>query len=61
MIGSTVYVSSFKTENTIGIDVRTRRKTFELKEAGYTPMVSDGRKLYLIGYYELIGLRPKRY
>ena len=60
MIGHTVYVSSFKTDNTIGIDVRSHRKTFELKQAGYTPMVSDGRRLYLIGYFDLIGLQPTR-
>jgi outer membrane protein assembly factor BamB len=60
VIGNTVYASSFKTSETVGIDVRTHRKTFELKQAGYTPMVSDGRRLYLIGYYELIGLRPTR-
>jgi outer membrane protein assembly factor BamB len=58
VIGHTVYVSSFKTERTIGIDVRSHRKNFELKQAGYTPMVSDGRRLYLVGYYELIGLEP---
>jgi outer membrane protein assembly factor BamB len=58
VIGHTVYVSSFKTERTIGIDVRTHRKNFDLKQAGYTPMVSDGRRLYLVGYYELIGLEP---
>lgn len=59
-IGHTLYVSSFKTEKTIGIDARSHRKTFEIKQAGYTPMVSDGRRLYLIGYYELIGLEPTR-
>jgi outer membrane protein assembly factor BamB len=58
VIGHTVYTSSFKTGDTIGIDARTHRRTFRLKQAGYTPMVSDGRRLYLIGYYELIGLRP---
>jgi outer membrane protein assembly factor BamB len=58
VIGHTVYTSSFKTRDAIGIDTRTHRKTFELKQAGYTPMVSDGRRLYLIGYYELIGLQP---
>jgi outer membrane protein assembly factor BamB len=57
VIGHTVYTSSFKTRETIGIDVRTRRKTFSQHQAGYTPMVSDGRHLYLIGYYELIGLQ----
>jgi outer membrane protein assembly factor BamB len=60
VIGHTVYTSSFKTREAIGIDVHTRRKTFQLRQAGYTPMVSDGRRLYLIGYYELIGLVPAR-
>ncbi len=60
LIGHTVYTSSFKTRDSIGIDVRTHRKTFQLRQAGYTPIVSDGRRLYLIGYYEVIGLEPKR-
>jgi outer membrane protein assembly factor BamB len=60
VIGHTVYTSSFKTRRSIGIDVRSHRKTFQLDQAGYTPMVSDGRRLYLIGYYELIGLDPAR-
>ncbi len=60
VIGHTVYTSSFKTRDAIGIDVRTHRKTFEMDQAGYTPMVSDGRRLYLIGYYELIGLQPSK-
>lgn len=60
VIGHTVYTSSFKTRKALGIDVHTHRRTFELREAGYTPTVSDGRRLYLIGYFELIGLEPKR-
>jgi outer membrane protein assembly factor BamB len=58
VIGHTVYTSSFKTREAIGLDVRTHRKTFELRQAGYTPVVSDGRRLYLVGYYDLIGLDP---
>ncbi len=58
VIGHTVYTSSFKTREAIGIDVHTHRKTFELKQAGYTPVVSDGKRLYLIGYYVLVGLEP---
>jgi outer membrane protein assembly factor BamB len=60
LIGHTVYTSSFKTRDSIGIDVRTHRKTFQMRQAGYTPVVSDGRRSYLIGYYEVIGLEPKR-
>jgi outer membrane protein assembly factor BamB len=59
VIGHTVYTSSFKTEETSGFDVRTHRRTFHMKESGYTPMVSDGKRLYLIGYYDLVGLEPK--
>jgi outer membrane protein assembly factor BamB len=59
VIGHTVYTSSFKTRETSGFDVHTHKRTFHIKESGYTPMVSDGKRLYLIGYYDLIGLEPK--
>jgi outer membrane protein assembly factor BamB len=58
VIGHTVYTSSFKTMKTIGLDTRTGRKTFQIGQAGYTPMVSDGRRLYLVGYFSLIALQP---
>lgn len=59
VIGHTVYTSSFETEETTGLDVRTHKRTFHIKEAGYTPMVSDGKRLFLVGYYDLIGLEPR--
>jgi outer membrane protein assembly factor BamB len=58
VIGHTVYVSSFKTKKTIGIDVRTHKKNFEIDQAGYTPVISDGHRLILVGYYTVIGLEP---
>ena len=60
VIGHTVYTSSFKTGKTIGIDVRTHQQDLRDHQAGYTPVVSDGRRLYLIGYYVVIGLEPTR-
>jgi outer membrane protein assembly factor BamB len=60
VIGHTVYTSSFKTNTTTGIDTGTHKKTFALRQAGYTPVVSDGQKLYLVGYFTLIGLEPTR-
>jgi len=59
VIGRTVYTSSFKTGETIGLDAVTHRKVFEMKQAGYTPVVSDGKRLYLIGYYVVVGLEPE--
>jgi outer membrane protein assembly factor BamB len=58
VVGNTVYTSSFKTQKTVGFDVHSHKKTFELDTAGYTPVVSDGKRLYLVGYYTLIGLEP---
>ncbi len=58
LIGHTVYVASFVTKKTIGIDVRTHKKNFEIDQSGYTPMISDGRRLILVGYYTVIGLEP---
>jgi outer membrane protein assembly factor BamB len=60
VIGRTVYTSSFKTRETVGFDVVTQKKTFELKESGYTPVVSDGKRLYVVGYYVLVGLEPAK-
>jgi outer membrane protein assembly factor BamB len=60
VIGNTVYTSSFETREAVGIDVHTGKRVFRLRDAGYTPAVSDGRNIYLVGYYELIGLEPAR-
>jgi hypothetical protein len=60
VIGHTVYTSSFKTRETTGLDARSGQRTFHLEQAGYTPMVSDGKRLYLIAYYALIGLEPTK-
>ncbi|HET7590126.1 MAG TPA: PQQ-binding-like beta-propeller repeat protein [Solirubrobacterales bacterium] len=60
VIGRTVYTSSFKTRETTGLDARTGKRVFHIKQAGYTPMVSDGKRLFLVGYYDLIGLEPAR-
>jgi outer membrane protein assembly factor BamB len=58
VIGHTVYTSSFKTGKAIGIDVHTHKRTFQYDSPGYTPVVSDGRRLFLVGYFELVGLQP---
>lgn len=60
VIGHTVYTSSFRTAESIGVDVRTQKKTFSFDSPGYTPMISDGRNLYLVGYFSLHAFEPRR-
>jgi outer membrane protein assembly factor BamB len=60
VIGHTVYVSSFHTKKTVGIDVRTHKVDYILHQAGYTPMISDGRRLIAVGYFTVLGLEPTK-
>lgn len=59
VVGRTVYTSSFETGNSIGIDVLSHKETFSFPSPGYTPMISDGKNLFLVGYYTLHGFQPK--
>jgi outer membrane protein assembly factor BamB len=59
VIGHTVYTSSFATGKSIGIDVRSHKKVFSYGSPGYTPMVSDGQSLYLVGYYSIHRFDPR--
>ena len=57
MIGNTVFSSSFKTRESVGYDVHTHKRDFTLHSAGYSPVVSDGHRLYVAGYYTFYGLK----
>ncbi|MBS1882910.1 MAG: PQQ-binding-like beta-propeller repeat protein [Actinobacteria bacterium] len=59
VVGDTVFTSSFATKKSIGIDVRTHRRDFTIGTSGYTPVVSDGRHLYVAGYFDFIALESK--
>lgn len=56
VIGNTVFSSSFKTRESVGYDVHTHKRDFTLPSAGYSPVVSDGHRLYVAGYYTFYGL-----
>ncbi|HET9676724.1 MAG TPA: PQQ-binding-like beta-propeller repeat protein [Solirubrobacterales bacterium] len=60
VIGHTVYTSSFETQETTGLDARTGKPVFHAKQAGYTPMVSDGKRLFLVSYFGIEGLEPAK-
>ncbi len=58
VIGDTVFTSSFETRKSVGYDVHTHERDFTLPSAGYSPVVSDGQRLYVAGYYTLYALEP---
>jgi outer membrane protein assembly factor BamB len=57
-IGDIVYAAEFTNGSTNGYDMKTGRQVFHYKTGTYTPIVSDGRRLYLVGYSSINALQP---
>jgi outer membrane protein assembly factor BamB len=57
-IGNIVYVAEFTNTSTNGFDMRTGKQVFHYKTGTYTPVISDGRRLYLVGYSSINALQP---
>jgi outer membrane protein assembly factor BamB len=59
-IGEIVYVAEFTHQRTVGYMMRSGRKVFTYPKGTYTPIISDGRDLYLTGYSSITALAPIR-
>jgi outer membrane protein assembly factor BamB len=57
-IGDIVYVAEFTGKTTSGFMMRSGKKVFEYPYGTYTPVISDGRRLYLTGYSSITALEP---
>ncbi|MGE5407432.1 MAG: PQQ-binding-like beta-propeller repeat protein [Syntrophothermus sp.] len=57
-VGNIVYAAEFTNGSTNGFDMRTGRPVFHYKTGTYTPVISDGRRIYLVGYSSINALEP---
>lgn len=57
-IGEIVYVAEFNHTTTYGFDMKTGKPVFRYKTGAYTPVISDGRRIYLTGYSSINALQP---
>ncbi|MBA3300505.1 MAG: PQQ-like beta-propeller repeat protein [Thermoleophilaceae bacterium] len=53
------YFSNIDRKSTLGLDVRDGRRRFSFGRGGYTPVISDGRRLFLTGYSSLYAFDGK--
>ncbi|HET8639652.1 MAG TPA: PQQ-binding-like beta-propeller repeat protein [Solirubrobacterales bacterium] len=60
-VGNIVYVAEFSNETTSGYMMRSGRKVFSYPRGTYTPVISDGRRIYLTGYSSITALQPYKY
>jgi outer membrane protein assembly factor BamB len=60
-VGDIVYAAEFTSETTSGFMMRSGRRVFRYGRGSYTPVISDGRRLYLTGYSSVTALQPYKY
>jgi outer membrane protein assembly factor BamB len=58
VVGNVVYFANLGNNSTAGLDVRTGKKVWGRRDGGYNPVISDGIRLYLVGYARLYALTP---
>lgn len=59
VLGGLVYFSTLS-ERTYALDVRTGRLVWSFPDGKYSPVVTDARRVYLVGYGRLYALAPRR-
>lgn len=60
-VGNIVYASEFDETSTTGFSMKSGRTLFRYPRGTYTPVISDGRRLYLVGYSSITALKPYKY
>jgi outer membrane protein assembly factor BamB len=60
-IGDIVYVAEFTNNSTSGFMMKSGRRVFRYGRGTYSPVISDGRRIYLTGYSSLTALQPYKY
>jgi outer membrane protein assembly factor BamB len=60
-VGNIVYAAEFTNGSTVGFAMKTGRQVFRYKTGTYTPVISDGRRIYLVGYSSINALQPYKY
>lgn len=57
-VGEIVYAAEFTNETTSGYMMRSGRRVFRYSRGTYTPVISDGRRLFITGYSSVTALKP---
>lgn len=60
-IGDIVYVAEFTHNSTSGFMMRSGKRVFRYRRGTYSPVISDGRRIYLTGYSSITALQPYEY
>jgi outer membrane protein assembly factor BamB len=59
VLGNVVYYSRLGSNTTVGLDVGTGRQVFSFPDGEFTPVITDGKAVFLIGYSTIYQMLPK--
>jgi outer membrane protein assembly factor BamB len=59
IVGNVVYFANLASKSTTGLDISTGKRVFYMDKGSFTPVVSDGIRLYLTGFSTQYALVPK--
>lgn len=60
VVGNVVYYSSLGSNTTTGLNWRTGQQVFSFPDGEFTPVITDGKVVFLIGYSTIYQMVPKR-
>jgi outer membrane protein assembly factor BamB len=60
VVGDIVYFANVRHRTVTGLGARTGRRVFRFGHGAFSPVVSDGRMIFLTGSTSIYGLRPRR-
>jgi outer membrane protein assembly factor BamB len=58
VLGNVVYFSALGGNRTSGLDLRTGRQVFSFPDGEFTPVITDGKVVFLIGYATIYQMVP---
>jgi outer membrane protein assembly factor BamB len=59
VVGNVVYYSSLGSNTTTGLDLRSGRQVFSFHDGEFTPVITDGKVVFLIGYATIYQMVPR--
>ena len=60
VLGHLVYYSSLGSNTTSGLDLRTGKPRFSFPDGEFSPIITDGKAVFLIGYSTIYQMLPRR-
>jgi outer membrane protein assembly factor BamB len=60
VLDNVVYYSDLGSNTSAGLDARTGRQVFSFPDGEFTPVISDGKAMFLIGYATIYQMLPRQ-